>query len=130
MRMRFRSCASFAVLLRSSVIMARISSAARRSTLRSAIRTRRPSKAGPAEPVAALKGNVTGTGPVGEAEPDPGSARARVLRKRVKAARASLRAHKRRTGFGKALRSEVRAKHRASARRARLRAAARRRTQA
>ncbi|MFZ5665347.1 MAG: hypothetical protein ACOY7L_09015 [Pseudomonadota bacterium] len=107
--------------------MARISSAARRSTLRSAIRTRRPSKAGPAEPIAALKGNVTGTGPVGEAEPDPGTVRARVQRKRVKAARAALRAQKQRTGFGRALRTEIRAKRRVSSRRARLRSTVRRR---
>jgi len=110
--------------------MARISSAARRSTMRSALRARRPARTVQAGPGTGTDASANGAGPVSEAEPHESPQRAALQRKRIKAARASLRAHKRRTGFGRALRSEVRAKHRASARRARLRAAARRRAQA
>jgi hypothetical protein len=78
----------------------------------------------------AMDADAKGAGPVSKVEPDECTNRNKLQRKRIKAARATLRAHKRRTGFGKALRSEVRAKHRASARRERLRSAARRRARA
>jgi len=77
-----------------------------------------------------MDADAKGAGPVSEVEPDESTSRKKLQRKRIKAARATLRAQGRRTGFGRALRSEVRAKHRASARRTRLRSAARRRAQA
>ncbi|MBA4778683.1 hypothetical protein [Blastomonas sp.] len=110
--------------------MARISSAARRSTMRSALRTRRPARTVQAGTGTAMDADAKGAGPVSEVEPDESTSRKKLQRKRIKAARATLRAQGRRTGFGRALRSEVRAKHRASARRTRLRSAARRRAQA
>lgn len=76
-----------------------------------------------------MDADAKGAGPVSKVEPDECTNRNKLQRKRIKAARATLRAQGRRAGFGKALRSEVRAKHRASARRARLRAAALRQTQ-
>jgi len=109
--------------------MARISSAARRTTMRSALRARRPARTVQAGPGNGMDANANGAETASEVGLDQSSHRNQLQRKRIKAARATLRAQGRRAGFGKALRSEVRAKHRASARRARLRAAALRQTQ-
>ncbi|MEW5999395.1 MAG: hypothetical protein AB1729_11425 [Pseudomonadota bacterium] len=98
--------------------------------MRSALRTRRPARTVQAGTGTAMDTDAKGSGQVSKVEPDESTSRNKLQRKRIKAARATLRAHKRRTGFGRALRSEVRAKHRTSARRARLRASARRRAQA
>lgn len=100
--------------------MARSSSSARRAALRSGVRSRRAAKFSAAATVPKTRLRLV--------QPNDASAeyvvpeRPSAQRKRIKAARATLRAQKCRNGFGKALRTEMRASGRASAKRARLRA--------
>ncbi|WP_446325488.1 hypothetical protein [Blastomonas sp. CACIA14H2] len=95
--------------------MARLSSSAIRASLRSGVRSRRKarnSKAGPNASAGAA------TSEPRDAEPDISTRRLQVRRRRIKAARAALRRQKRRSGFGKALRTEIRTGHRMLRRRA------------
>lgn len=105
--------------------MARMARSSLRASLRSGIRNRRTAGDSKVSPTVSGKAMLREIAGVAVPETDPVGPQARP--KRIKAGRALLRPHRRRSGFGKALRTELRRRLRASARQARLRATSRRR---
>ncbi|WAC22805.1 hypothetical protein [Blastomonas sp. SL216] len=101
--------------------MGRITSSERRSALRGRGRSGTHALAESKSRAASKAKPMAAPAPEAPASPPP------VRRKWVKAARAVLRARRQRSGFGKALRAEIRVANRASVQRAKKRLLGRRR---